>query len=124
MEQMHFLCFQNFNSDSENKFTVKMQSSQPRTNKEEGASLQVNSARVTRPHCPGHQGHGHRGNQMTVEAQGVQRILSGTREQGGVPCGSTPGRTEPDTSPGSRQHGGQGCPLCPQVPWSEAGEAA
>lgn len=68
MEQMHFLCFQNFNSDSENKFTVKMQSNQPRTNKEEGASLQVNGARVTRPHCPRHQGHGHHGNQMMVKA--------------------------------------------------------
>ena len=33
MEQMHFLCFQNFNSNSENKFTMKMQS------KELGASL-------------------------------------------------------------------------------------
>lgn len=34
MEQMHFLCFQNFNNGSVNKFTMKMQRVQPCTDKE------------------------------------------------------------------------------------------
>lgn len=111
MEQMHFLCFQNFNSDSENKFTVKMQSNQPRTNKEEGASLQVKGARVTRPHCPRHQGHGHHGNQMMVKAQGVQRTLSGTRAQGGPPVAACPAGPSQTPRLGAGGTVG-GAPLC------------
>lgn len=38
MEQMHFLCFQNFNNGSVNKFTMKMQRVQPCTDKEKWTS--------------------------------------------------------------------------------------
>lgn len=40
MEQMHFLCFQNFNNGSVNKFTMKMQRVQPCTDKEKWTSTE------------------------------------------------------------------------------------
>lgn len=52
MEQMHFLCLQNFNNGSENKFAMKMQSSPALHRQGEMTSLQVSRVLATLPVSP------------------------------------------------------------------------
>lgn len=82
MEQMHFLCLQNFNNGSENKFTMKMQSSPALYRQGEVTSLQVSRAPTGLPLCRPHRGHCHQGNPRTGWPK--CRALDGPRT---APCG-------------------------------------